>query len=104
MGLQILLPRTHKQPKRTVGDGLAEMDPLAGYFVDGYFLIDPFSGNHGRKQNLQEIVDRLEQDHVQPVLCHAPPASFSPGEHSTDDEHGERGREEIYDEIETQFG
>ena len=66
MRLQFLLPRTYRQLKWTVGNSLAKMDPLADYFVDGDFLVSlcPFSGDCGREQLFQEVVDRLEQDHM----------------------------------------
>ena len=55
----------------------------------------PFSGDCGREQLFQEVVDRLEQDHIKPILRRVPPAPFSPGEHPLDDKHGKRGRKEI---------
>src|SRR5918995_4843753 len=82
------------------------MDPLAGYLVDGDFLVGLYSvsGNGGGEQLFQEVVDRLQQDHVQPIFCHGPPAVFSPGEYATDDEYGKRGRKEIHKQIEAKFG
>jgi hypothetical protein len=49
--LQVLLTRTYRQLKWTVGNGLAKMDALADHFVDGDFLVGlyPFSGNSGRE-------------------------------------------------------
>jgi hypothetical protein len=71
MGLQILLTRTDQQLQRTVANRLANVYPLSCHPVDGGLLVDLFlsSGYRGRKQFFEEIVDRLEQDQIQPVLC-----------------------------------
>jgi hypothetical protein len=44
----------------------------------------------------QEIIDRLEQDHIQPILCHEPPSFFSPSEHPLEDEHREHDPEKMF--------
>jgi hypothetical protein len=49
----------------------------------------------------QEIIDRLEQDHIQPLLCREPSALFSPSEHPLEDEHGEYDPEQVFGEIES---
>jgi hypothetical protein len=78
------------------------MNPLADYFVDGCFLVGfyPFSRNRCREQLFEEIIDGLEEDQIQPILCREPLARFSPGEHPPDDKHGKRSPEEIYSKIE----
>src|SRR5829696_7397089 len=59
--LQILLARSDQEPKRTVANGLANMNPLSRYLIDGRFLVRSplFSRNRSRKQAFQEIIDRL---------------------------------------------
>src|SRR5215210_8234510 len=106
MGLQILVACSNQESQRTVGDNLAKVDPLAGYFVDGDLLVGlpPLSRNRGGEQHFQEVVDSLEQEHMEPTLRHEPAASFSPGDHPSDDKHGERDRKEVDDKIEGQFG
>src|SRR5215208_3963833 len=52
VGLQILLTRSDQEPKRTVANGLANMNPLSGYLIDGGFLVRSplFSRHRSRKQ------------------------------------------------------
>ncbi len=76
------------------------------YLVNGHFLVGlyPFFRNRRREELFQEIIDRLEQDNMEPTLRHEPPASFSSGEHPPDDEDGQRNRKKVHGEIEGQFG
>jgi hypothetical protein len=96
--LQVFLTGANQQPQQPVGDDLAEMDSLAGYLVDGNFTVCllSFPGNRGRKQLSQEIIDRLEQDHIQPLLCREPSALLSPSEYPLEDEHGEYDPEQVF--------
>jgi hypothetical protein len=82
------------------------MNPLSGYLIDGSLLVDsrPFSRNRSRKQAFQEIIDRLEQDQIQPILCREPLARFSPGQHPLEDEHSEYYPEKVFCDIEGQHG
>src|SRR5215203_5227320 len=59
------------------------MDPLSGYLVDGDIPLGfcHSLSNRGREQLFQEIIDRLEQEQIQPILCREPPSFLSPGEH-----------------------
>jgi hypothetical protein len=82
------------------------MNPLADYFVDGCFLVGlyPFSRNRSREQLFEEIIDGLEEDQIQPILCREPLARFSPGEHPLEDEHSEYDAEKMFCDIERQQG
>jgi hypothetical protein len=82
------------------------MNPLSGYLIDVSFLIGshPFSRNRSRKQAFQEIIDRLEQDQIQPILCREPLARFSPREHPFEDEYSEYDPEKVFCDIECQHG